>query len=90
METQGAARIGNGSKLHPATRTQGGYVEFLCSCGGTQNGHASNRATFFVGLASTCGVRQTSDEWTPVADADAWKAADDALIAKRRGFYIEA
>ena len=90
METQGAARIGNGTKLHPATRSPGGYVMFCCSCGNTQNGSASNRATFFAGSAANCGVRQARDEWVPVADANAWKASDDALIAKRRGFFIEA
>ena len=84
METQGAARIGNGSKLHPAERSDGGYISFLCSCGNTQNGNASHRATFFAGAASSCGVRQARNEWVPVADPDAWKAADDALIAARR------
>lgn len=29
-------------------------------------------------------TRREADQWQPVADADAWKAADDALLAKRR------
>lgn len=28
--------------------------------------------------------RKDADQWVPVADPDAWKAADDALIAARR------
>lgn len=28
--------------------------------------------------------RRAADQWVPVADQDAWKAADDALIATRR------
>jgi hypothetical protein len=35
-------------------------------------------------------TRKEADQWEPVADPDAWKAADDALIAKRRGFHLEA
>ena len=28
--------------------------------------------------------RKDADQWVPVADPDAWKAADDALIAARK------
>jgi hypothetical protein len=29
-------------------------------------------------------LRRDADQWVPVEDQDAWKAADDALIAARR------
>lgn len=29
-------------------------------------------------------TRRDADQWHPVADPHAWKAADDALIAKKR------
>lgn len=38
-------------------------------------------------------ARKDQDEWVPVANQDAWKAADDALIAAhkaRRGFFMAA
>ena len=34
--------------------------------------------------------RKDQNQWVPAEDVNAWKAADDALVAKRRGFYIEA
>lgn len=85
METIGAARIGNGGKLHPATKTESGHIFFLCSCGNTQNGHAAHRAQFFADAARTCGKRTAPiADWAPVEDPDAWKRADDALIAAHR------
>lgn len=82
METKGAAKIGTGTKLHPAIK-DGGQIFFLCRCGNTQNGTAAKRAQFFAGLAHTCGKTQAADEWIP-EDPDAWKLADDALMAARK------
>jgi hypothetical protein len=60
---QGAARIGRtGAKLHPASIVRlvfddGSHqsLQFHCSCGGTQNGHAAHKAQFSEGAEPNCG-----------------------------------
>lgn len=54
---RGAARIGRGGSLHPAIKWQRGqnvYVQFYCDCGGTSNGKAAHKATFYGATAATC------------------------------------
>ena len=53
-ETTGAARIGRGTKLHPAVKDPVYGLIIRCSCPGTQQGGAANRAQFFTGLTATC------------------------------------
>lgn len=62
----GAAKIGRtGTKLHPARivrlvfddRIVENVLQFDCSCGGTQNGHAQHKARFFENAHSTCGEK---------------------------------
>jgi hypothetical protein len=52
-----AARIGNGTKLHPAFRDENRNLFFRCSCPNTMNGFGMNRATFFPGKTGNCGQR---------------------------------
>lgn len=53
-QATGAARIGRGTKLHPAVKDPVYGLIIRCSCPGTQQGGAANRAQFFTGLAATC------------------------------------
>jgi len=67
LVARGAARIGRGGKLHPAIKwrraRQDGkswdFIRFYCDCGGTANGAAANKATFYGASAATCnGLRK--------------------------------
>jgi hypothetical protein len=58
---RGVARIGRtGVKLHPvvevnSSRADGSvikYMDFCCSCSGTNNGHAHNKAQVFWGATN--------------------------------------
>lgn len=53
-ETTGAARIGRGTKLHPAVKDPVYGLIIRCRCPGTQQGGAYHRAQFFTGLTATC------------------------------------
>lgn len=53
-EIQGAARIGNGAKLHKAYKDNYYGLIILCGCPGTRQGSTSHRARFFPGAESNC------------------------------------
>lgn len=53
-QVTGAVRIGRGTKLHPAAKDPVYGLLIRCSCPGTQQGSAYNRAQFFTGLTATC------------------------------------
>ena len=56
----GSVTIARGGKLHPAMLVMGeaqhpnGRLVIRCSCTGTAQGRAYNRATFYKGIAHTC------------------------------------
>ena len=58
QQVHGAVRIGRGEKLHPAykvVKADGKHEMFIrCSCPGTQQGRAYNKATFYAGVQRTC------------------------------------
>ena len=62
---RGVAHIGRGTKLHPVAEmnwsTERGFVKslhFTCSCTGTNNGRAHNKATVYWGSTNAnCGTR---------------------------------
>ena len=54
QDIQGAVRIGNGTKLHPAIKDARYGLMIRCSCPGTQQGAAYHRARFFPNTAANC------------------------------------
>lgn len=54
QQINGAVRIGRGAKLHPASKREGYGLIIRCSCPGTQQGGAYNRAKFFTGMQANC------------------------------------
>jgi hypothetical protein len=53
----GAARIGHGTKLHPAFKdTLTGFVQCICGCPGTSNNHA-RVSGFWVDQQANCRKR---------------------------------
>jgi hypothetical protein len=57
----GAVTIARGGKLHPAMMVlddpayPNGKLRIRCSCTGTSQGRAYNRATWYAGRERTCG-----------------------------------
>jgi hypothetical protein len=49
------ARIGQGGKLHPVLLDPRYGILFCCTCPGTKQGNAAQKATVFHGMAPTCG-----------------------------------
>lgn len=76
----GAMRIGRGMTTHPAFKDQNGCMTATCGCPNTTNGFGASNGQFFPGVKPTCKRSQPKIQWIPVPN-DAWKAADDALIA---------
>lgn len=59
QKIEGAVRIGrSGTKLHPATKTEGYGVFICCSCPGTQQGAAYRSAMFLAGAEANCRSRK--------------------------------
>jgi hypothetical protein len=54
QEINGAVRIGNGAKLHPACKHPVYGLIIRCRCPGTHQGDAYHRARFFTGMQATC------------------------------------
>jgi hypothetical protein len=54
QDIKGAVRIGHGTKLHPAVKHSQYGLMICCSCPGTQQGAAYQKAQFFAGMASNC------------------------------------
>lgn len=60
----GAVTIAHGGKLHPAMMVMDdpnhpkGRLQIRCSCTGTNNGRAYNRATWHPGVERTCGRKR--------------------------------
>lgn len=55
----GAVQIAHGGKLHPAMKVMDdvrhpGVLRIRCSCTGTANGSAHNRATWYAGKEANC------------------------------------
>jgi hypothetical protein len=50
----GAVRIGQGTKMHPAIKSAQYGLLICCRCPGTQQGTAYHKAQFFAGMASNC------------------------------------
>jgi len=56
IETTGAVKIGRtGIKLHPARIDELHGLIITCSCPGTQQGSAQNKARFFNNTKPNCG-----------------------------------
>jgi hypothetical protein len=54
QDIQGAVRIGNGQKLHPAIKDAHYGLIIRCRCPGTQQGGARNNARFIAGATGNC------------------------------------